>query len=465
MTETISGQDLINAGMKQGKWFKSALEAANQVLAKGGSYEQGLEAARELAPPPALALRALLAAPFHENILAETPEEHANIEKVRQTMAELMRTPVIKAGAVMPDSCPAGGPGTIPVGGVAVSEAIHPGMHSADICCSLAISVFPGTSPADLLNAVHEVTHFGPGGRQRGQQISPPQAIMQAVDENRYLMAHRSVAIEHFATQGDGNHFAFAGTLKSTGETALVTHHGSRAPGARLYKEGMKAAETFRKLLSPETLPQNAWIPADTREGEDYWAALQIIREWTKANHLAIHDLAADKLSVKVSDRFWNEHNFVFRRSDGLFYHAKGATPAYDGWAQDATGLTLIPLNMAQPVLIARGKNASHGLGFAPHGAGRNFSRSQHKRLLAEQSDAEVFARETVDIDARFYMGVPDISELPSAYKNAAAVRAQIEHFALAEIVDEVTPYGCIMAGDWQKNAPWKKKKADGKQQ
>ena len=26
-------------------------------------------------------------------------------------------------------------------------------------------------------------------------------------------------------------------------------------------------------------------------------------------------------------ERFWNEHNFVFRKSDGLFYHAKGATP------------------------------------------------------------------------------------------------------------------------------------------
>ncbi len=25
--------------------------------------------------------------------------------------------------------------------------------------------------------------------------------------------------------------------------------------------------------------------------------------------------------------------------------------------------------------------------------------------------------------------------------------------------VNEVTPYGCIMAGDWQRNAPWKKRK------
>ncbi|MGE0283290.1 MAG: RtcB family protein [Rhizobiaceae bacterium] len=139
-----------------------------------------------------------------------------------------------------------------------------------------------------------------------------------------------SAAIEHFGTQGDGNHFAFVGTLKSTGETALVTHHGSRAPRARLYSRGTPIAEDFRKRLSPATLSQNAWIPADTREGDDYWDALQTIRAWTKANHELIHNLTAERLSAKVGDRFWNEHNFVFRRSDGLFYHAKGATPAVD---------------------------------------------------------------------------------------------------------------------------------------
>jgi tRNA-splicing ligase RtcB len=310
-----------------------------------------------------------------------------------------------------------------------------------------------------LLDAVHAVTHFGPGGRPRGQQIRPPKEIAERIDANPYLRDNMSAAIEHFGTQGDGNHFAFVGTLKSTGETALVTHHGSRGPGARLYNRGMKIAETFRKQLSPETLPQNAWIPADTREGDDYWEALQTIRAWTKGNHELIHDLAAERLSAKVGDRFWNEHNFVFRRSDGLFYHGKGATPAFDGWADDATDLTLIPLNMAEPVLIARGKNAAHGLGFSPHGAGRNFSRTQHRRMQEGRTVEEIFAEETKGIDARFFSGITDISELPSAYKNAAAVRRQIEHYDLAEIVDEVLPYGCIMAGDWEANAPWRKKK------
>ena len=219
----------------------------------------------------------------------------------------------------------------------------------------------------------------------------------------------------------------------------------------------MRTAEKFRLRLSPETLKQNAWIPSDTKEGDEYWSALQAIRRWTKLSHYAIHDLAREALSAKITDRFWNEHNFVFRKTDGLFYHGKGATPAFDGWADDATDLTIIPLNMAEPILIVRGSNAENGLGFSPHGAGRNFSRTQHKRQMGGRTDLDILREETQGLDARFYMGIPDISELPSAYKNAASVRQQIAKYGLAEVVDEVTPHGSIMAGDWQRDALWRR--------
>lgn len=459
MKHVISGQDLIDAGMRQGKWFAPALEAANTMLADGASFDTALQKALSFAPPPTVPLKAAEDVNIHINILAENRLEQDNVEKVIATMRELARTPVVKSTAVLPDACPAGPIGIIPVGGVAASEAIHPGMHSADICCSVAISTFPGVAPKALLDAVHGVTHFGPGGRARGSQIRPSEALLEGFSRNRFLAPDFSVAIEHFATQGDGNHFAFVGTLRSTGETALVTHHGSRGPGAKLYARGMKLANEYRQMLSPETMRENAWIPADTPDGDAYWAALQLIRTWTKENHYKIHDLAAASLSAKVADRFWNEHNFVFRKSDGLFYHAKGATPAFDGWAEDATDFTLIPLNMAEPVLITRGGNADHSLGFSPHGAGRNFSRTQHKRMKEGRSEEDIFREETQGIDARFFSGELDISELPSAYKNAENVRSQINHFTLAEVVDEVLPYGSIMAGDWQKNAPWKRRR------
>ena len=459
MTMIISGQDLIDAGMRQGKWFAPALGAANAILANGGAMDEAMAAARMFEPGPTLGLHPGGSRPLAMNIDIENDDERENVEKVLATMQVVLRTPVVKSGAVMPDACPAGPLGTIPVGGVVSSEAIHPGMHSADICCSMAISIVPGVSPKALLDAVHGVTHFGPGGRARGAQWRPSEALLEGFAANDMLSASISQAIEHFGTQGDGNHFAYVGTMKSSGETALVTHHGSRAPGARLYDKGMKIAERFRRAHAPETLPQNAWIPADTADGDAYWQALQLIRSWTKENHYAIHDRAVEALSAKVADRFWNEHNFVFRKADGLFYHGKGATPAFDGWAADATDLTIIPLNMAEPILIARGNNATHGLGFSPHGAGRNFSRTKHIARLGGRAKEEVFAEETAGIDARFFSGNIDVSELPSAYKNAASMRRQIAKYDLAEIVDEVLPYGSIMAGDWQSDAPWRKKK------
>jgi len=448
----IDGKLLIAWGHTPGAYFKDAIRVANETLAATNSYADARAAAEKLIPAPITAqpLNNPADIPFYANIEAVGEGELANVLSVKETMNELIKTPTIEKAAIMPDACPAGPLGTIPVGGVvACDNAIHPGFHSADICCSMAASFFGYADPKAVLDAAHGVTHFGGGGRKLGNIVMPDKALLGQFADNTLLNGLTMVAMEHHATQGDGNHFLYVGRLKSTGETVMVTHHGSRKPGALLYKAGMKLAEAYTSKHCPEALKGNAWIPADSSEGETYWEALQIIRAWTKSNHYAIHDLTAAKLNIKPTDRFWNEHNFVFRRSDGLFYHGKGATPAFQGWADDASGYTLIPLNMAQPILIARGKDADNGLGFAPHGAGRNWGRKAHIRALGEHDPRDVMAKETEGLDVRFFCGQPDVSELPSAYKDAHAVRAQISQFGLAEIVDEIEPYGSIMAGDW----------------
>ena len=124
----------------------------------------------------------------------------------------------------------------------------------------------------------------------------------------------------------------------------------------------------------------------------------------------------------------------------------------------DITGPRLIPLNMSEPVLIVEGDTTSTNLGFAPHGAGRNVSRTQHRKSKTGTT-MQIFKEETRGLDIRFFSKEIDITELPSAYKNANAVRAQMDEYNLGKVIDEVMPYGCIMAGDWQKNAPWRKKR------
>lgn len=462
MMEAINGRTLIDWGYSPGPWFGQAITEANAMIADGQPIDKVRRRVEGIAPAPVqhVGLRVPGELAHRMNIRPDGPDEVANVEAVERHMVELMRVPTVKAGAVMPDACPAGSaPGTIPVGGVIAAEnAIHPGMHSADICCSMAMTNLGRIDPKAVLDAGMAVTHFGGGGRPRGNQIPVPADVLAAFDGNRFLSDLISDAREHFASQGDGNHFFYVGRLGE--DTVIVTHHGSRKPGAMLYKKGMAAAQRHTRAVAPEVGAHNAWLPGDSTEGEAYWKALQAVRLWTKASHYALHDLVAERVAAVPLDRFWNEHNFVFRRADGLYYHGKGATPAWSDYADDATGLTLIPLNMAEPVLIVRGKDAENGLGFAPHGAGRNHSRTAYMRQFAGRSREEVFAEQTVGIDARSFCGIPDISELPGAYKNAAAVRAQIEEYGLAEIVAEVQPYGCIMAGDWQVNAPWRKKRA-----
>lgn len=449
----ITGKDLIDLGFKQGKWFKEVIAYANQHQLSGDSLKQYVESVRPKYMEPHAA-----PVPFYKNIRVENEEETQNVEMVMDAMHSLMTTPTLIGGAVMPDACPTG-PGQIPVGGVVIARnAIHPSMHSADICCSVMMTNFGKLSPKEVLDMAHSVTHFGGGGRDSFSTL--PKELEEKIKENRYLNSERSLSFakSHLATQGDGNHFLFVGVSKRTGETMLVTHHGSRGFGANLYSQGMKIAEYFRREISPLTPGKNAWIPYDTGEGKLYWEALQLVREWTKLNHTTIHDATSQKLQTEPLDRFWNEHNFVFKDQD-LFYHAKGATPLDDKFVPDSKdGLRLIPLNMSEPVLIVKGATTENNLGFAPHGAGRNISRGRHIKNNSHKTIEQIFHEETKGLDVRFFSNQIDISELPSAYKNAEMVKRQMKEFRLGEVLDEIMPYGCIMAGNWQIDAPWKLK-------
>ncbi|MEE9439989.1 MAG: RtcB family protein [Saprospiraceae bacterium] len=461
--EKVTGQTLIDLGFIPDSWFNEALTFINENRLSESEMKTYLATFKR---EPMIELHKDYV-DFAINIKAENDEEEENVTKVINTMKEVMRTPTVVGGSIMPDACPTGPIGTIPVGGVVVTQnSIHPGMHSADICCSVMLSDFGDVDPKVLMDAAHSSTHFGFGGRDRNEQYRFPSELLEAFENNYYLKNKDIIQLarKQLGTQGDGNHFLFIGRSKKTGNTMMVTHHGSRAVGARLYKKGMEIAEKFRKKISKNTLKQNAWIPYNTEEGQRYWDALQVIRSWTKHNHMVIHDAAAKKAKVALKNRFWNEHNFVFKDGD-LFYHAKGATPLNSKFMPDITGPRLIPLNMAEPILIVEGESTTSNLGFAPHGAGRNVSRTTHRKSHGERPIQEIFEEETKGLDIRFYSNEIDITELPSAYKNADSVRNQMKEFDLGTIVDEVIPYGSIMAGNWQKKAPWKNRKRKNQEQ
>jgi len=456
-----TGKDIKAMGGLEGPELGEILRIVN---ASEHSPEQVKALIEQYKPAPVLEQSAT-AAPCQYNIAADNDLEANNMAAVRATMDVVLRTPVVLEGTVMPDACPAGPVGTIPVGGaVAAKDAIIPGMHSADICCSLMATVFEDAKPADVLEAAHKATHFGYGGRERERAITLSAQLSDSVAALPYP-AVRASAHTHMGTQGDGNHFLYVGTLESTGQTVMVTHHGSRGFGAKLYKEGMKRAMKWRDRLSPSTGNANAWIPFDSDEGREYWNALQVVRAWTKENHTSLHDLTVAAVNGTIENRFWNEHNFVFREAmpngSNVFWHAKGATPIHNDFMPDTSGVQIVPLNMAEPILFVKGERNDANRGFAPHGAGRNMSRTAHKKRMAGRSTEEILKEETQGLDIRFYTGVTDISELPSAYKNADSVIRDMNAFSLADVVDRVLPYGSIMAGDGNRDAPWLKKRKE----
>ncbi len=433
------------------------------------------------APPPKMAVREE-PAPLAEAIEATGKDGHENLYAVRRHMHALLKTPVITRGAILPDACPMGGKEAgIPVGGaIAVENAIIPSAHSSDICCSMFATFYEERSTiASELDALMGVTRFGTGHRHLDLLVDDP-VHDEDVWGNPFLTGLRDRAKLHMADQGDGNHFAYIGgidvtpemtaMLRLTGHTGiadglipgrryrvLVTHHGSRGLGAHVYKRGQIAAEKHTARQAEGVPSSAAWLDARNGDGPAYWEALQYVALWTKANHRSIHRRFLERIGARGAAEIANEHNFVWQRGD-TFFHGKGATPAW----RDADGrplLGLIPLNMAEPILIVLGADNTDFLSFAPHGAGRNISRTALRRRYPGDLAAEEITRSTAGLDIRWYCGKPDLSETPVAYKNAAEVKAQITKFSLAEVIGEIRPLGCIMAGDSGKS--WRDKEEE----
>jgi tRNA-splicing ligase RtcB (3'-phosphate/5'-hydroxy nucleic acid ligase) len=62
------------------------------------------------------------------------------------------------------------------------------------------------------------------------------------------------------------------------------------------------------------------------------------------------------------------------------------------------------------------------GLAFAR--GGPQLQRNRRLRQHASKTEAAIVAEQITAIDARLFCGIPNVSEPPGAYKNAAAVSA-----------------------------------------
>lgn len=480
-------------GIAPGPKFKDYIEEANLAIAKGESWEK--IRARILADskqePVYLEMRNT---PLNISLAVdpETEAEYENVAAAKNKIEELSRVPIVQYAALMPDTCPAGSEfGSIPVGGaIRTKSSILPAAHSADIACSMCASFFRSEQPMkELLNNLSASTLFGPFAQRPGYEISHP-VLEEPVWENKFLKGLEGHALRYLGTQGDGNHFGYIGEIDVTDDLinqldenghewhvkqllpfkggkvqSLITHHGSRNLGAQLYKRGMIEAIKETSKIAKNIPKSGVWLDTSTPIGQEYWEALQYIGRWTEANHEVIHDKFLTKSGTKLITRMKNDHNFVWEKN-GTFYHGKGATPAW----KDELGrkrIGIIPLNMGREILLVLGNDNEQFLSFAPHGAGRNQSRTATLRPYLDPNtnkpDAKkieaAIAEATKGLDIRWGSGKPDISESPFGYKDPEKIIKQLEKFELAKLIGAFKPKGCIMAGEFP--TPWKEKKLE----
>src|SRR5690606_32600761 len=141
-------------------------------------------------------------------------------------------------------------------------------------------------------------------------------------------------------TSGSGNHFVEFGiltvdqptaepgfTLQPGRYLALLSHSGSRGAGATVADHYSRLAMSKQPEL-PSELRRLAWLDLDSSEGQEYWAAMNLMGRYAAANHELIHKRVARAIGAEVIASVENHHNFAWKEvHDGreVIVHRKGA--------------------------------------------------------------------------------------------------------------------------------------------
>ncbi len=308
-------------------------------------------------------------------------------EEAIAQMERALSLDVAVQGALMPDAHRGYG---LPIGGVLATDGVViPYAVGMDIGCRMKMSVYPLESralkrEATLFErALEYETRFGVGADFERPRHHPVMEEDWGITEVTRKL--KSKARRQLGSSGSGNHFAEFGVLElSEGEmgleageyVALLTHSGSRGPGAAVAKHYSSLAKRMHPELG-KPLNALAWLELDKPEGQEYWEAMQLMGRYAQANHDVIHQAMARLLELEVIAEVENHHNFAWIEDYGgrsLVVHRKGATPAQKGqWG-------IIPGSMTAPAYVVKGRGKAASLRSAAHGAGRRMSRRQAKK-------------------------------------------------------------------------------------
>ena len=436
----MNAKDFLRLGVPLGEATRRAMDFVARFVLSGGDKSRLRDEVAAIVAHPAGFVADPVRKEFAKALLKAPPPPRAEPVKYRQwgegfeseavmQMERACLLPVAVAGALMPDAHVGYG---LPIGGVLATEnAVIPYAVGVDIACRMKMTVLDlprrdlERHQDRLTRAIAAETSFGVGAtfknRRQHDVLDADWSVSPVTKQNK------DRAWSQLGTSGSGNHFVEFGLFTAPGKihglepgtyVALLSHSGSRGTGAAVCDYYSKVALDQLPNL-PRELKRLAWLSLDSAEGQEYWAAMELMGRYAAANHALIHRHIAANLGAQVLLDLENHHNFAWKERHVIggterevVVHRKGATPAGIG------ALGIIPGSMASPGFVVSGKGNAESLNSASHGAGRMMSR----RAANEKYDWKNVHRFLHESGVTLISA--GLDEAPMVYKNIHAVMA-----------------------------------------
>lgn len=314
-----------------------------------------------------------------------------------------------------------------------VTDAVVPNLVGVDIGCGM-LTADLGRKPIDL-PALDEACHQIPSGwhvwegRKERFDLEELRCYRQLNDVKRI---QRSLG-----TLGGGNH-CIEIDIASDGMQRLVIHSGSRNLGLQVatyyqqlavdlhsgkadfferkqelidtYKAAGRRSEIQKALkelaaeyesAEPDAPEDLCWLYG--KYMEDYLHDVDVCQRFAVRNRERMMIEILARTGLDASTEFHTIHNYIDVNEMVL---RKGAIAAHAG------EIVLIPLNMRDGSIIARGRGNDAWNNSAPHGAGRVMSRHDaREKLSLKEYEADMEGIYSTSIGER------TIDEAPGAYK------------------------------------------------
>src|SRR6266568_6340594 len=370
----MNTKDLISLGVPLGAAQRRATDFISKLILGGGDKTRLREEVAAIVRNPAAFTDDPLRGDFARALLEAPPPSRTEPAKYCQwgeglepdavmQMENACLLPVAVAGALMPDAHVGYG---LPIGGVLATEnAVIPYAVGVDIACRMKMTVLDlrvqelERHQDRLTRAIEAETRFGVGASFKNRRQH--EVMDSDWDVSPVTKQNKDRAWSQLGTSGSGNHFVEFGLFTAHGQihglvpgtyVALLSHSGSRGTGATVCDYYSKLAfSQFPDL--PSELKRLAWLSLDSEEGQEYWAAMELMGRYAAANHALIHKHMAANLGAEVLLDLENHHNFAWKErhvingvEKEVIVHRKGATPAGAGV------LGIIPGSMASPGFV-----------------------------------------------------------------------------------------------------------------